>query len=404
MPDIFRKLIFLSGNGYANAKNNSEKGYDIRMLRKQLCIILSLLCLMQLFPVLPVHAEEKEIAFILMEANTGCILKQEYAEEKRPVGSLAKLMTAYLTAKAIEQQQFSPDTVVTAGESVTGMKGAVIWLKAGDSITVRELLLGLLTGNANDAAAVLADKISGSADKFVLDMNAAAFDLGMKSTRFTTPQGFDDPQACSTAKDIALLCQAVLACPVLEESLSTWRILILNQTVELVNENTLTRTFRNCKGLKASHSPEAGYCLAAAAESGNMTCIAVVLNAPDEDSRFLLAKKLFNTGFAQYQITLPAFAEEFLRPLKIQNGTEASVLLELSSLPALTIPSGTQIQAVMVLPDFVRAPVKYHQQVGRICFYQDKTLLCECALLSSEEIPEITICSAGKKILHFLFS
>lgn len=373
------------------------------MLRKQICIFLSLLCMIQICPVLSVHAEQ-ETALLLMEANTGCILEQHHADEKRPIGSLAKLMTAYLTAKAIENQKFSLDTVMTAGESVTGMKGAVIWLRAGDSITVRELLLGLIAGNANDAAAVLADKIAGSASQFVSDMNAAAFDLGMKSTRFTSPQGFDDAQSYSTAQDIAVLCCAVLQCPVLEECLSTWRIMILNQTVELVNENTLTRTLKNCKGLKASHSPESGYCLAAAAESGNMTCIAIVLNAPDEESRFISAKKLLNAGFSQYQIMLPAFAEEFLRPLKIQGGTEASVLLELSSLPALTIPDGTQMQSVMILPEFVQAPVKYHQRVGRVCFYQGKTLLCECALLSSEEIPKITLHTACQKVLHFLFS
>ncbi len=374
------------------------------MIRKQICVWLTLLLLVQMIPMLPVHAEEREMAFLLMEANTGSILHQEYADERRPVGSLAKLMTAYLTAKAIERQEITPDTVMTAGESVAGMPGAVIWLKPGDSISVRELLLALITGNANDAAAVLADRLGGSPEKFVMDMNAAAFDLGMKSTRFTSPQGFDDSQAYSTAYDIALLCRAVLQCEVLKECLTTWRIMILHDTVELVSENTLTRTLKTCRGLKASHSPESDYSLAAAAESDGMLCIAVVLNAPDEDTRFSLAKKLLNKAFSQYQIMLPAFAEEFLRPLKIRKGTESSVLLELSSLPAMAVPSGTQIQAVMVLPEFVQAPVRYHQRVGRVCFYQGKTLLCECALLASEEVPEMTMPAAFRRILHFAFS
>lgn len=357
-----------------------------------------------MLPNLHVHAAQKEMAFLLMEANTKCVLNAEYADECRPVGSLAKLMTAYLTAQAIERQELSLDTVLTAGESVSGMQGAVIWLKSNDKITVKELLLGLITGNANDAAAVLADEISGSQEQFVLDMNAAAFDLGMKSTHFTNPQGFDDVQAYSTAYDMGLLSCAVLECPSLQECLSTWRTFILDNTVELVNENTLTRTLKTCQGLKASHSTEADYCLAAAATSENMTCVAVVLNAPDEDTRFTLAKKLFNQGFQNYQITLPAFAEEFLQPLKIRHGTESAVLLELSSLPALTIPAGTQLQAVMVLPEYMQAPVQYHQQVGKVYFYQGKTLLCECPLLSSEEIPEITLQSAFRKVLHFLFS
>lgn len=371
---------------------------------KQIALLLSVLFCIQLCKILPVHAEEQEMAYILLEANTGCVLNQEYAEECRPVGSLAKLMTAYLTAKAIEQQEFALDTIVTAGESVSGMQGAVIWLKAGDSLTVRELLLALIAGNANDAAAVLADRISGNADTFVMDMNAAAFDLGMHSTRFTSPQGFDDEQAYSTAHDIGLLCCAVLQCEVLNECLTTWRTFIADNTVELVNENTLTRTWENCAGLKAAHSAGSGYCLSAAAEADGMICVAIVLNAPDEDTRFTLAKKLLNAGFAQYQITIPAFAEEFLQPMKIRNGTESAVLLELSSLPALAVPAGTQLQAVMVLPEFIQAPVGYHQKIGTVYFYQEKTLLCECALLAAEEIPVMTLHSACQRVLHFLFS
>ena len=353
---------------------------------------------------LPVSAENQEMAFVLMESHTGCVLQEEYSEEQRPVGTLAKLMTAYLTAKAIEQQKFSSDTILTAGESVSDMSGAIIWLRPGDSISVRELLLALIAGNANDAAAVLADSISGNAESFVMDMNAAAFDLGMKNTRFTTPQGFDDENAYSTAHDMGLLCCAVLQCPELQECLSTWRTFIRQDTVELVNENTLTRTEKHCTGLKASHSSKSGYSIAVSAEKENMSCIAVILNAPDENTRFTLAKKLLHIGFQNYQITLPAFAEEFLQPLKIKKGTESAVLLEISSLPALTIPTGTQLRAVMVLPEFMQAPVKYHQKAGTVYFYQDKTLLCECSLLTAEAVPKMTFSSACQKIRHFLFS
>lgn len=359
---------------------------------------------MMIFSPISVHAQENETAFVLLEANTGNILQENYAEEIRPVGSLTKLMTAYLTAKAIEERKFSLDTIVTAGESVSGMRGAVVWLKTGDTISIRELLLALIAGNANDAAAVLADNISGNEQLFIMDMNAMAFDLGMKSTRFTSPQGFDDEQAYSTAHDVALLCQAVLQCPALEECLTTWRTFILENSVELVNENTFTRTMNSCQGLKAAHSSDSGYCLAAAAESNGMSCIAVILNAPDEDSRFTLAKQLLNQGFSQYQVTLSGFSEEFLQPLKIKNGTETAVLLELSFSPSFTIPVGTQLETVTVLPEFVQAPVHEHQQVGTVYFYQGKTLLGQSALLTADSVPEMTFPLAWKKLLHHLFS
>ncbi|MDE5753390.1 MAG: D-alanyl-D-alanine carboxypeptidase [Oscillospiraceae bacterium] len=350
-----------------------------------------------------VHAEQ-ESALLLIEANTGCILSQEYAEEQRQVGSLAKLMTAFLTAKSIEDGNFTLDTTVTAGESVSGMQGAVIWLKPGDAITIRELLLALIVGNANDAAAVLADRISGSAENFVMDMNAMAFDLGMRATHFTSPQGFDDEMAYSTAQDMGLLACAVLHCEVLTECLTTWRTFIRNDTVELVNENTIARTWDNYRGLKAGHSPASGNSVIAAAEQDGMICVAVVLGCPDEDERFTLAKKLLNAGFQKYQITIPGFAEEFLQPLKIKGGTESAVLLELSALPALAVPVGTQLQAVMVLPEYMQAPVQKKQKLGTVYFYHDETLLCECALLASEEVPAMTFQLAYRRVLHFLFS
>ena len=369
---------------------------------KYLAIIISILILFTIIPI-TAHAEQ-ETALLLIEASTGCVLSEEHADEQRPIGSLAKLMTAYLTAKEIEKGSFELDTVMIAGESVAGMQGAVIWLKTGDSITVRELLLALIVGNANDAAVVLADNISGNAENFVMDMNAMAFDLGMRATHFTSPQGFDDSLAYSTAHDMGLLACAVLQYEVLSECLTTWRTFILDNTVELVNENTLTRTWDTCKGLKAGHSTESGNCLIAAAEENDMTCIAVVLGCPDEDERFNFAKKLLNTGFQKYQITMAGFAEEFLQPLKIRGGTESAVLLELSALPALAIPAKAQLQAVIVLPDYVQAPLQKKQQVGTVYFYHDETLLCECALLASEEVPAMTFQLAFKRVLHFLFS
>ena len=164
---------------------------------KQTAILLVFLLILPF--VQPVQAQAQTPSVLVLEAATGCVLSEENADTRRPVGTLAKLMTAYLTAREILSGSLSPDTVLTAGECVQGMRGAVIWLVPGDRVTVDDLLMGLLCGNANDAAAVLAEAVSGSSERFVMDMNAAAFDLGMRDTRFTSPQGFDDPQAYSTA-------------------------------------------------------------------------------------------------------------------------------------------------------------------------------------------------------------
>ena len=340
---------------------------------------------------LPARAEDAQ-AVLLTEISSGCVLSERNADERLPAGALAKLMTALLAGRAIEAGTLHPDTVLTAGESVRGVQGAVIWLQPGDTATVEELLLGLLTGNANDAAAVLAERISGSSDAFVMDMNAAAFDLGMRDTHFTSPQGYDDPAAYSTARDLGKLACAVLHCKALRPYLAVWRTVIREQQTpaELVNENTLTRTYDGCCGLKAAHSPEAGYCLMAAAERRGMVCAAVILGCEDADERFSIARQLLNSAFSGYQLTMPGFSEEFLMPLRIQGGTERAVLLEAEQVPLLAVPKGAQPEAVTVLPDYREAPVRKGEPVGRVCFYDGDTLLCETRLLAAADVPAMS--------------
>lgn len=157
-------------------------------------------------------AEEPEIpaaAYALMETETGTLLLESHSSDRMACGAMAKLMTAYLAAEQVEQGNWTADTVLTATDAVTGTKGAVIWLTAGEEMTVGDLLKGLIVGNANDAAVVLAVAAGGDAETFVMDMNARAFDLGMRDTRFASPQGSPDDGAYTTAADLARLCCAL---------------------------------------------------------------------------------------------------------------------------------------------------------------------------------------------------
>lgn len=369
--------------------------------------ILLLLCAVLLFAfsALPAHGSEGGAAYLLIEAHTGTVLSESNADAILPVGSLAKLMTAYLAAQTMENGQFSEETILTAGEEVTGTKGAVIWLESGDTITVGELLMGLLAGNANDAAAVLAKRISGSIPAFVMDMNAAAFDLGMQNTRFTSPQGYDDPESHSTASDMGILARAALQCERLQPYLSTWRTFVRDESVEIVNENTLTRTFDGCLGMKAAHSEDAGQCVIAAAQQGEMVCIAVVLGCEDADERFRTAKRLLQTGFQNYRLTTPALSEEFLMPLDVRKGTGSAVLLTVAGIPELAVPAdAAELSTVLVLPEYVEAPVKAGQEVGMVYFYNGDTLLCGVPLLTQEGMDRITFRFALRRILRLLFS
>jgi D-alanyl-D-alanine carboxypeptidase (penicillin-binding protein 5/6) len=370
-------------------------------MRYYLSLLTAVLTLCVLVP-LRAGAEDA-VSVLLTEANTGCVLYEENVDIPADPGSLAMLMTAYLTAQAVQRGELSADTLLTAGESVRGMRGAVVWLEPGDRMTVDELLLSLLAGNANDAAAVLADAVSGDAAQFVMDMNAAAFDLGMRDTRFTSPQGFEDPAAHTTARDMGLLACAVLRTPMLTPYVTTWRAFVKDGAAELVNENTLTRTLDGCRGLKFSHTG-GRWSLIAAAEKNGMVCAAVVLNCADKDSCTDRARSLLREGFSAHKLAAPGYAEEFLVPQRIRGGTEQAVLLTLSKLPMLAVPKNAEITSVTVLPEFRCAPVRKGDAVGNVYFYSGKTLLAQSTLCAADDVPAMSAGAAWSKVRHFLFT
>ncbi|MBQ8515927.1 MAG: D-alanyl-D-alanine carboxypeptidase [Ruminococcus sp.] len=371
-------------------------------MKRWICMILCLIlgCRAFLWPVQAEETQPEASAYVLMECETGTVLEEQSSRERRPVGTMAKLMTALLAGEMLQSGQWQPDTLLTASDCVNGIKGAVIWLLPGETMTVEDLLKGLIIGNAGDAAAVLAENISGSVDDFVMDMNARAFDLGLRDTCFTSPQGYDDEAAYSTAHDIGLICCALSKVEALSAYFTIWRDFLRDGATELVSENTFARTYEGMTGWKAGHSDAAGWCIAAGAEKDGMECVVVVLDAADEDVRFALARTLLRQGFSQYQVTLPGYSSEFMKPISVRGGLSRSVELEAAGLEGLVVPkSDPSLTTVLVLPDYVYAPVEQGQTVGMAAFYNGDTLLLETPLVAGASVEEMTIKAAWQRLL-----
>lgn len=360
-------------------------------MKRIFCVLCAVVTGLLAVLYVPVGAESAAAATVLIEAETGQLLLGENAHTVQPMGTFAKLMTALLTAEAVAAGRCTPETLVTAPNAVSGCKGAVIWLLPGEKMSVGDLLRGLLVGNATDAAITLAAYLSGAPDRFVMDMNARGFELGLRDTVFTDPSGaVADERQVTTAYDLALLCRATLAQPLLYEAMSTWRTFLRGEQTELVNENTLTRTYEGLLGCKAAHG-DSGYSVAAAARRGDDCYIAVVLGADDEHARFSMAKQLLGRGFSGFQRTLPAFSDEFMRPLSVRHGTASAVALTVEGLHGLVLPkSDGESTSVVVLPDYIDAPVRAGQRIGSVAFYSGDTLVYEVPLVAAESVPRMT--------------
>lgn len=340
-------------------------------------------------------------SYILMECRTQTVLQEHNSNERMNAGYLSKLMAILLIAEDIENGRYSFESELTASQSVSGMKGSVVWLEPGDKMTVDELLKSVIVGNANDALAVLAEHSRGDVESFVKEMNTRAFDFGLRNTAFYSPYGFYDEREYTTAHDIAIICSKLWEYDYLQPYFKIWRDFVDNEQVELVNENTLSRTYKRHCGFKAAHSEQSGYCIAECGSSDDGTAfVSVVLGAENEDISFGNAKKLIDSGFSDYKVTDSYFPDELIRPVRVKNGVESAVELGVNEQENIVVPRGTSLLTmVSVVPDYLTAPLSKGDRVGRAAVYNGKNLVFETDIIVKNDIEKLTFSFLLRKTL-----
>ncbi len=345
--------------------------------------------------------DDEPKAYILMEAETKTVLEEHNSDLRLNAGYLTKLMSLLLIAEKINNGELSVTDMLTASESVKNTKGAVIWLESGDKLSVDELLKSVIIGNANDALTVLAEAASGDIGTFVMDMNAKAFDLGLRNTFYFSPYGYFEENEYTTAHDIAVVCSELAKYDFLTPAFSTWRDFVKEGKVELVSENKLTKNYGLHIGFKACHSDESGYCTAECGrnDSGN-TFIAVAVGAENEDISYKTVKSLLKNGFRQYKVTSTMFPEEMLKPLTVIGGTEKAVETGLATQGKVTVSKEKRdLKTKVVYPEFINAPVYIGQPIGCAAFYSGDTLVYETDIIVKKDIPSLSFGYVFKSML-----
>lgn len=372
------------------------------ILKKITAVLLSLLISM-LFISADTNedVQEKYSAHILIEARTGAVLDEYNSDLQLNVGYMTKLMALLLIAEDIENGKYTTSTVITASQAVAGTDGAVVWIEPNENITVDELLKAVIVGNANDAMTVLAEYSEQSVDNFVMRMNSEAFDLGLYSTAFYSPYGYYDEREHTTAHDLAIVCAKLSAYDALEPYFQIWRDFVRNGKAELVNENTLSRTYEPHIGFKASHSEKSGYCIAEGGRNTEgTTYISVVLGAENDDISLKKAKELINRGFSGFHMTATMFPDEMLMPVKVKNGVEVAVEIQIRNQSNLVVPKNvTELNTIVMIPDFLTAPVKKGQAIGVAGFYSGDTLVCETDIITKDNVDALSFAYSFRKIL-----
>ena len=251
----------------------------------------------------PAFAQEPTLtcaAAIAVDAETGAVLYEKNADERRPIASLTKVMTALV---AVEQVRDWERTVVADPESCAAGESE-IYLVPGERILMRDLLAATLLKSANDAASLLARAAAGRTDLFVAMMNAKARSLGLTNTSFKNPHGLYQPGHYSSARDCATIASAALSHPRLRELFRTRKVVIPwpghPEGRVLVNHNKLLFRDPYVKGIKTGYVRKSGHCLISYAEYGNRKVIAVVLGAPNSEACYADSTRLLRFGASQF--------------------------------------------------------------------------------------------------------
>lgn len=226
------------------------------------------------------QGETSAKAACVLELETGRVLFESNMHTRLPMASTTKAMTALL---AIEQGDLS-DTV-TCSENAFGVSGTSIYLQQGETLTLEEMLLGLMLSSGNDAAVAIAEHIGGSLDGFVQMMNARAVQIGAVNTHFANPHGLPDDAHYTTAYDLALIAREAMGNPVFRRIVSTQRATIpwegRTYNRQLNNKNRLLTSYEGATGVKTGFTSKAGRCLVFGAQRGGMEIIGVVLGCSD---------------------------------------------------------------------------------------------------------------------------
>ncbi len=247
--------------------------------------------LVVILPISATFANASSIsAEIVIEQSTGRILHEKNSEIKLPMASTTKIMTALV---AIENTD--PDDLVIIPREAQGVEGSSIYLKAGDSYTVKDLLYGLMLRSGNDSATALAIHISGSMENFIKLMNDRAKSLGALNTNFVNSHGLHDDDHYTTAKDLALITKEAYDNPLFRKIASSKSYNLKGSLI--YNKNKLLSSYEGADGVKTGYTKAAGRCLVSSSTRNGMQVICVVLNCYDMWER---SKSLMNNAHSEY--------------------------------------------------------------------------------------------------------
>lgn len=334
-------------------------------------------------------------AYLVMDYDTGAILAQKNAETALPPASLTKMMTSYIIEQRLLSGEIKEDTPIMMSETAWcrgSSTESCMYVPLGKTATTIDMLRGIIIQSGNDASKAVAEHIAGSESAFATIMNSEAKRLGMTNTHFVNATGMPAEGHQASAKDLAILAQAIIKdsgkyYPIYAEKEFTYN------NITQANRNVLIGTDSTVDGLKTGHTNEAGYCLVASSKRDGMRLITVVMGANSMKARADQTRELLNFGFGHFENAIKAPKGESITKAPVRFGkTETVELVTDSDLKILTAKNqNSNVSTQVQLDPNITAPITKGQSLGKLVAVADDKVIASVSLVANNDVEEAGI-------------
>ena len=311
-------------------------------------------------------------AWIVVDLTSGQILAEQNAHQQEAPASLTKLMTAYLTFKALKEGTIKLNQMVTESSEAWKTGGSRMFIDPRVPVSVNDLLLGMIVQSGNDAAMTLAQTVAGSTSAFVAMMNRQAQQWGLKGTHFMDPTGLPDPGHHTTAYDLSIIATHIIRdFPADYARYFKVKEFTYNKITQ-PNRVSLLFTDPSVDGMKTGYTAEAGYCMITSAlrqfPNGPRRLLTVVMGTPTERARGEESQVLLNWGYQNFDDLVLAAPGKPVLTVPVWKGARNTAELGSTVPVIISVPRGMgrDIQTKVVRPDPLVAPLQAGQRIGQL--------------------------------------
>ncbi len=340
---------------------------------------------------------------VLMDAYSGKVLYEKEPHKRLAPASVTKIMTMLVAMDAIKKGKVSWNDKVVTSEAAWEMGGSEIWLEPGEEMSLREMMIAIAVGSANDACVAVAEHIAGSEAAYVELMNLKAKSLGLRNTHFVNCHGLPAEGHYTSAYDMAVICREALKYPELLQLTKIKHYSLRGGKTRLDNTNKLLWWYDGTDGFKTGWTTEANYCLASTVKRGDTRLICTVFGVPEPGGHFRESIKLYNWGFANYQLKKLFEPGQQVGVVRVDKGMKESVKAVAPRLVGVLVRKGEdqKIATEINLQPSVSAPVKKGVKVGEMKVFVEGHLRERVPVIAAENVAKGTLWQQLKKSIYY---